>query len=421
MRLRNTIAVLLIGLPQPLAAQTSELLSELTTSNPVVRAARQEADAARADLWAARGQALPQLSVTAQTGRIEETLRLQGLATEFSGTRDPLGAQAAIEQPLFTSGRLGGSISAAKAEADRAESLFDAVRQDITLEGATAIADVVRDRAILSERALNDALARDRLEETKARIGAGLATQTDLRQAEARAAQAAAELALAESALARAQAAFEQLFGFGAPAELSMPQFGNALPESLEDALARARTANPTLSASEEAARSARMLVRAERGRYLPQVSLNAAAAYVENERFGEALGEAEQYSVTINGRWDLFSGGSNLARTRAAKRRAAAADDRALDTDRRLREQTISAWNAVVSGQAVVAAREAQSTAAVIAAEGVAAEFRSGRRTRLDVLDADREKADAEVGLIAAERDLTVATFTLARLIGAL
>ena len=67
------------------------------------------------------------------------------------------------------------------------------------------------------------------------------------------------------------------------------------------------------------------------------------------------------------------------------------------------------------------VRARHAQVDAATIAARGVAAEYRTGRRTRLDVLDADREQSDAEAALVAAQRDLAVAEFAMLRVMGSL
>ncbi|MFC3302890.1 TolC family outer membrane protein [Parvularcula lutaonensis] len=403
------------------AAEDNPLLKALVTSSPEIAAAEAQAEAAKAELWAARGARLPQLRLEGQAGTLEETFRVNGVPGELTATRDPAAASAVLEQALFTSGRIGGSIGAAKAQASEAENRADATRQDIILRGATVMADLVRDREILRARKVNEEVLAERLRESRARLEAGLATVTDLRQSEARLSLAEAERLAAQAAVDQSAAAFIRVFGVAPPEDLQFPQVPNGLPETLDDALSRALSLNPDLEAAKDGQSAARQAIRAERAQLLPQVSLNASASYLENQRFGIELGEAEQLAVTVQGRWNVFSGGSGYARTRAAKRRASAAKSLTLATERQIREQTVRAWSNVVAGRSVAAARSAQAEAAATAADGVAAEFRNGRRTRLDVLDADRERTEAEVGLLAARRDLLVAEFALLRVTGQL
>ncbi|MEM6747906.1 MAG: TolC family protein [Pseudomonadota bacterium] len=420
MRLLSLAACLSLA-AAPAFAQTDELLRELVSDSPEILAARDEAAAAQAELWAARGQLFPQVRVEAFTQSIEETLRLDGLPGELTQTRDPRAVSAIVDQALFTSGRISGSIGAAKATSSSAAHTRDATRQDVLLEGASAIADVVRDRAILRVRRENEAIVRQRLDESVARRRAGLATTTDVRQSEARLALATADAIAANGALERSEALFLRVFGKRPPESLTLPTASRPLPRSLEEALDTAFDRSPDLGASDDRVRAARQNVRAERGSLLPQFTVTASASTIDNERFGIELGEAEQYAVTVNGRWNLLSGGSGYARTRAAKRRADAARRTHVVTERRVRESTISAWTTLLTTRSSVSARQAQADAASVAAEGVAAEFRSGRRTRLDVLDADQERSDAQVALVLAQRDHAVAKFALLRATGQL
>ncbi|MEO1041053.1 MAG: TolC family protein [Pseudomonadota bacterium] len=405
----------------PAAAQTESLLRELVDESPEILAAEDEAAAAKADLWAARGQLLPQVRVEAFTQSLEETLRLDGVPGELTQTRDPRALSAVVDQALFTSGRIAGSIGAAKATSTSVAYDSNATRQDVILEGASAIADVVRDRAILEVRRENESVVRRRLDESVARRRAGLATMTDVRQSEARLALATAEKIAADSALDRSEAFFIRVFGKLAPQGLTLPRASRPMPQSLDEALKTAFDNSPDLGASDNRRRAAKQNVRAERGAYLPQFNVTASASTIDNERFGVELGEAEQYAVTLNGRWDFFTGGSGYSSTRAAKRRASAASRVHQLTQRRVRETTIAAWSDMLAARSSVRARMAQTDAASVAAEGVAAEFRTGRRTRLDVLDADQERSDAHVALVAAQRDQAVAEFAMLRAMGQL
>jgi len=421
MRLLKCLAMGAALIASASAQTTQDLLAELVETSPALAAVKSETDASRAELWEARGARLPEVRIEAQATSLEETLRVQGVPGELSATRDPASVSAVVEQTLFSSGRVGGSIGAAKATRDAAVHNYDAARQDVLFEGAQAIADVVRDRSILKVRQQNEAVVQVRLVESRARQRAGLATQTDVRQSEARLALARADRINAEGALSRSEAFFERVYGRRAPDTLLLPTAPQVMPQDLQMALDTAFQANPDFAASDDNRRAAKQAVRAERGALLPQISVSASASAIENERFGIDLGEAEQYAVTLNGRWTLFRGGSGYASTRAADRRAKAAESRYRLAERQVREQTIAAWTNWLAARSAVSARKAQVSAAEIAALGVAAEFKSGRRTRLDVLDADREQTDAEVALVASRRDLAVAEFDLLRSIGQL
>ncbi|WP_306250737.1 TolC family outer membrane protein [Parvularcula sp. IMCC14364] len=411
----------LLVLGSSASAETIDPLEALATSNPEIAAAEAERDAAQADLRAARGALLPQIRIEGQSGTLEETLRIDGIPGEFSGTRNPNSAAAVLEQALFTSGRVSGAIGGAAALRNAAEANAEATRQDIFLAGIISTANLVRDREILIVRERNETLAQERLAESRSRRELGLATITDLKQAEARAALAEAERVAAAGALARSEAAYQRVFGQQASAALALPVAPENQPASLEEAIALALRDNPDLATAEERADAARYAIREARGARLPQIGLEARAAYADGERFGEALGEAEQYGVFLTGRMALWNGGSTDAQTRAAKARSSAARNRVLATDRIIREQTISAFSDTLSSASVLSARMAQVTAAREARKGVTEEFKVGQRTRLDILDADLELANAEVARISAERDLIVARYSLSRRIGAL
>lgn len=413
--------IFLLLMVSPAIAQENDPFAELVVTSPEIAAAQAERDAAAAHLRAARGGFLPQLRVEGQAGTLEETLRINGLPEEFTGSRDPNSVAAILDQALFTSGRLSGAIGGAAAQRDAARATADATRQDIILAGVIVTADLVRDRRILTVRERNEVLAQGRLTETQSRRNAGLATITDLKQAEARASFAKAEHLAAAGAVQRAEAAYSRVFGEPAAATLTMPMTPQTLPVTLKDALDRAVQANPDLASAADRARASKFAVREARGARLPQIRLQARASYAEGERIGEVLGEAEQYGIFITGRMNIWSGGSLDAQIRSAKARASATRHQLTATHRQIREQTISAFSDTETAASVLAARDSQVNAARAVQNGVVREFDVGRRTRLDVLDADLELANAEVARLQATRDLLVSQYALLRSMGAI
>ena len=83
--------------------------------------------------------------------------------------------------------------------------------------------------------------------------------------------------------------------------------------------------------------------------------------------------------------------------------------------------DTAIAAWEALESSKAQIVSRNAEVSSAEIALEGVRQEALVGSRTTLDVLDAEQELLDAQVSLVTAIRDESVASFQLLAAIGSL
>lgn len=407
-------------------AQDEAALITVQRTNPDVAAAEAEADAAVADLRAARGAWFPQIRAQGEYGTLEETFTTPvpigpGGETSLTGTRDPSAAALVVEQAVFTSGRISGGVKRAKGARDAAALEAEAARQDSVLAAVTAAGDLRAAKATLAQRTLAAETAEERLSEAEARREGGLATITDLDQARARTALAEAERAGAFAGLAVAAAAYERVFGFAPPPSLGTPPIPNGLPSDPAEAVRLATTQEPALLAARARLVAAKGGVRETRGARLPQVTVSAEAARLTEERFGLQLGDAERYGVFVRGRWDLWDGGSGDARIRAASRRADASGRAAEAAERRARENAVAALASLGAAEAALAARQRQADASATARDGVARELASGRRTRLDLLDADRELASARVGVTTAERDVVVGRFALARAVGAL
>ncbi|MFN0191765.1 MAG: TolC family protein, partial [Aestuariivirga sp.] len=91
------------------------------------------------------------------------------------------------------------------------------------------------------------------------------------------------------------------------------------------------------------------------------------------------------------------------------------------IETQRSIRESVTSSWNAFIeAGQRIKAAR-AQVSAALLALDGVRQEYIVGSRTTQDVLDAEREVLNAQISLVAAQRDRVVAAYQVIGSVGKL
>jgi outer membrane protein TolC len=125
--------------------------------------------------------------------------------------------------------------------------------------------------------------------------------------------------------------------------------------------------------------------------------------------------------AVGVTASWPFYVGGATRSRVRQAKYIANQRYMTVLETVRQARQDTVANWEALAAARAEIDSREAQVTAARVAREGVYQEAELGSRTILDTLDADQEYLDAQVALVTARRNETVATFYLAATLGLL
>ncbi|HEY5238065.1 MAG TPA: TolC family protein, partial [Rhizomicrobium sp.] len=71
-------------------------------------------------------------------------------------------------------------------------------------------------------------------------------------------------------------------------------------------------------------------------------------------------------------------------------------------------------AWQSYTSAVATITSNQAQVKANQIAFDGVKKEQQVGGRTTLDVLNAEEELLDSEVGVIASQRNAAIAAYQL-------
>ncbi|CAN0512312.1 unnamed protein product, partial [Scytosiphon promiscuus] len=85
------------------------------------------------------------------------------------------------------------------------------------------------------------------------------------------------------------------------------------------------------------------------------------------------------------------------------------------------IRAPVVSAWGQSQAAEASIQAAQDAVSAHQLALEGVIEEQRVGQRTTLDVLNAQFELVNSRVSLISAQRNRTVAAYSLLSAVGGL
>jgi len=415
---------------QPAAAQSlQEALIKAYESNPVLEAQRVALKQVDETVFQANSNYLPNVAGTGSIDRTDSEFNVDsftnadgsvtpGGTIEFPATNTALTAQ--VTQPIFRGFRTSNSVKRAKSDVLAGRANLATVEQDILLQTVTAYVNVLRDQAVLK---LNDnliAVLRRQLEASQDRFRVGEITRTDVAQSQARLADAVSRRAAAAADLTASQEQYRRVVG-EVPVNLIEPKTPE-LPISVDAATQTAFEIAPPVLAARYTEAAAQSAVKEAKGNLLPSVNGFARITRSTGVQFigaGTVDNTAIISSVGAELNFPLFQSGAEYSSVRQAKQLRSQRMLEIRAAERQVLEQVTTAWEVHQASLAQIAANEESVNANNIALEGVRQEAAVGSRTTLDVLDAEQEALDAQVNLVRAKRDQTVAAYSLLAAIG--
>jgi outer membrane protein len=415
-------AALLAGAPSAVRAQSlEEALAKTYLTNPTIAAQRARLRATDEQVPRALSGWRPTITFTAEGGRVQEEFKSRQATDRSTTTSENLNRwqrsyALAITQPLFRGFRTLAETERAEQRVNADRQRLSATEQLVLRDAVTAYLNVVRDESVLDLNINSEQVLRKQLEATLDRFEVGEVTRTDVSQAEARLARATAERTASEGALETSRAIFQRIIG-EAPVKLTEPPVPKELPATLQEAMTLASANNPVVRAADFEQKAAQADVDLVFGELLPTVALIGELRKDENNslRFSrdkEARGIAR---VSV----PLYQAGSVESRVREAKQVAGQRKIQIDEARRQAIEDTISAWEEMMTARARVVSYTKEAEANRIALDGVEQEATAGLRTVLDVLDAEQELRDARVNLARARRDHVVGAYRVRNAIG--
>ena len=398
-----------------------EALEAAYKNNPDLNAARADQRAIDEGVSIARAATLPRVDLTSA---YDENV-IQGSSRIGSPDRQAsLGT--AVSAPIYSGGRLRAATRAAEARVEAGRADLRGTESALFSRAVAAYMDVQRDEAVVGLNTVNVRVLQVNLRATSDRFEIGDLTRTDVAQSQSRLALAQSQLESAQSQLIASRERYIQIVG-EAPDDLQPPPPLPSLPNTPAGAVDAALENNPDLIAARLATDAGRADARVARAARRPQVSANVSGGYVNflgSIANSSAQVPINQSTFTVQGglslNLPLFSGGLNNARIRQAEARTTAAGEREIGVERDVIQQTRAAYAAWRASLASIDSNETAVDAARLSLEGVRAENTVGNRTVLDILNAEQELLNAQVGLVTARRNAYVAGFTLLAAMGA-
>jgi outer membrane protein len=390
-------------------------------TNPTLRAQRAELRATDEQYVQARAGLGPQVSVTGQVGyqnaRVRQSQFGFSSATDYSaGTAQ---ADLSAVQPIYTAGQTTAQVRGAEAGVKAGREALRQAENELLQKVVTAYLDVRRDRQIVGvlkeeivalTAAHNEIMAKGRFGE----LG-----KTDVAQSEERLLSAQAQLNLALGRLNASNAAYLNIVG-QSPGELEPEPELAGMPAKADDAFEAAEHNNPQLLGAIANELVARQKVNQAKAANGPTISIRVDAAAAPIDPYLQ-----RQYDTSVTAAavitQPLFTSGLNSSKIRQALEEDNRAQLEIESTRRGVVQQVAQAWDQLVSTRQAIAIEQRQLVVENVAVKGNRIEERVGLRSVIDLLNAELELANTNVGLIQSRHDEYVARAALLAAMGLL
>lgn len=405
--------------PRPAAsagvASLEAAFARAFASNPDIQAQRSQVRATRETIDQARAGGLPQVSATAYAGVLATRSVLRGMGANVveGSTLVQRGVALTATQSLFDGWRTPNAIDQAQRLTEGQKQQLRAVEQAILLDVAASYVAVMTGQSLVEVQRRNIGFLTTTLANARSRLASGVATPTDVSQAEARLSRGQAELSATEADLLIARDRFGRLVGAPpAPSMRPIRPLDALLPATREAARDIAGTGNPAVLVALEQVRAADAAVRIARGQMLPQVSVQGQVARDLDPDAGTRRLDSAQVvgRVTV----PLYSGGAMESQVRQAQELLGAARLQ-LDSARlQARSAAFAGYTAYQNATATIRAASAEVRAAQDSVQGMQRQVEAGLRTLVELLNAQQDLVAARGRLIQGQGDKIVATFTI-------
>jgi outer membrane protein len=391
-------------------------------------AAEAQARGARAERWPqvdlgagyTRRSEVPELAIFAPTGNpLEPVERL----VVFPNIQDNWRLRAGLALPLFTGGRIGGQIEAAKQGRSAAGEDLRAGRADLVFETKSAYWSLVTARE--SQRVLQETIrAYDaHLQDARNRERFGMAARNEVLAVQVERDRVELEALRAEAAADAAEANLHRLLDLPPLARVfpAEPLETSAVPRpDVEALVAEAQAGRAERKALASRVAAAEAVTGAERGARLPQVVLAGGYTYANPNRdiVPPTTDWKDTWDVGVGLSWSVFDGGRRSANEARARAQADAIREQLRELDRGIRLEVTQRSLELRTAEARLAVAERSVGSAAESRRVAGDRYREGVIPSSELLDAEvaheraalaRTEALAALRLTAAGLDRAV------------
>ena len=383
------------------AVSLEQAVSIAVNSNPEVAQAQYNTEAIQFERRQAQGLYAPRLDIEGSAG----IRRLDNNTRRTLGINDeelyPLEAQARAEWTVLDFGRRRGELLRQAARVDGASLRVVERSEFVALSVARQYLDLLLQQRIVAASEDNVTFHQQLVKDLTTGVEQGSISIADQQQAQERLQAAIVRQAEAEQSAEEARITLRRLTGLDIAQVRMPPQLAEAMPASIDEAVGLSRTSNPRVREAEADVDAAHALADSAKGDMFPRIGIEGVA------RAGEDIdgfrGRTTDLQARAFLRWNLFDGGINRAKYQEMVRRASEARYRLYQVSREAEEDVRTAWATLRTQGKVTDELGRQSAVSDDLLLSYRNQFNVGRRSLLDVLDAQNTRYNVQVRLETA------------------
>ncbi len=389
MKIKNAMLVLAFA-AVPYTAVNSESLNSVVASsvlsNPQVQSVMNARNAVFEEVKQARSGYRPKIDIGAGIG-YEKTKLFPGDDAELKRSE----ANLSLNQMLFDGFRTSSEVDRQSARLKSSNNRLREIAEETALETARSYLEILK-RESLVEQAKNTLLTHVRIfDQIKSRSEAGVGTLASIQQAEGRLALAEVNVLSAQNNLLDSNAAYQRVTGKKPGADMEDPAIEESwVPETFEQALARAYQKHPTLMLAASDVEGALAQYDAARSLMFPTLNLEVNRTW--NNNIDGVSGRNEDLTAMIRMRYNIYNGGSDKSRVRQTRHQIDEAKNIQSDAARQTLQSLDLSWNAYEILGRQLDYLEQHVTSTESTRDSYLKQFNIGQRSLLDLLDTENE-----------------------------
>lgn len=402
-------------------ATLRELVWQTLVRNPDLAQAQAESNQASARWRQIRNGVLPQTSVSAGYGQEQRAYSLTNITNRYSNQNQ---VQVRVSQPLFDE-TLSARIRQASATMLSGDWAMIAMREQTMLKTIELYAELLRQKRLVELARDNLKLHRQYVAQMKSIARIDLGRASDLPMAQSRVALAESVLTGRLSKLEGARTQWRSHTTLPSPDQTAIDSANGILmdlppvdwPVTVDEAISQAIALSPQIQKAMADTQASREALRVVHAGNLPKLSADVQLQRANN--FGGVFGEQRTWTTGVNLQWswDLALPHASRAAVEGIKATEQATDAQLL----RLRSVVESQWFELQSSQLVLQSYKTYEDQSGEVVRSHVEQFRIGRRSLLDVLNAENELFTARSNVVTTEIDVSLASWRLLSLRGLL
>ncbi len=371
-------------------------------TSPEINQAIMNKEAIEFEREQAQGLYLPRVDIEASAGirRLENpTRRTLGIEED---ELYPLEAGITAEQTVIDFGRRHGELMRQAARTDGAALRVAERSENTALLVSRQYLDILLQQRIVAAAGDNVTFHRNLVGDLGQGVQQGSISIADQQQAQERMQAAIVRQTEAEEALVNAQIQLQTLTGLSIGGAAMPQSMRAAVSPTLGEAVAEARQNNPKVKEAAADVDAAHGMVEKANGDLYPTIGVDARG------RIGEDIdgfnGRTNDVQARVVFKWNIFDGGINRAKYQEMVRRSSEARFRLHELGRYAEEDVRRAWNSMSTQRKVSQELDTQSRVSDDLLLSYREQFNVGRRSLLDVLDAQNTRYNVQVRLETAK-----------------